>query len=196
MSDKPDQGVHKHPPRLAIVTSETDGSSEPDTAVIPDDVLTSDEFESVGVFATALPRCGKLTGSGGKCQQPVVAPGAAVCRVHGGSAPHVRAAAIERLRDTRDAALERLIHTLKERGASLDPRTLLDIVTKLTDKVELLEGRATARTETTELNLVEIRATFNSKLDDLASSYARAPMVLDMIDKMMGEGGYSDEANG
>jgi hypothetical protein len=74
----------------------------------------------------------------------------------------------------------------------MDPRTLLDIVTRLTDKVELLEGRATARTETAEFELDEVRATFNVKLDELASSYARAPMVLDMIDKMMLEGEYAE----
>jgi len=170
-----DNEVHSDPPALAIVT---DGVQAPDD-----------------VFAPALPRCGKLTGKGKECQLPVIAMGATVCRVHGGAAPQVRTAAIERLRDARDSALDRLVENLKVRGRDLDPRTLLDIVTRLTDKVELLEGRATARTETAEFNLTEIRATFSHKLDELASSYARAPMVLDMVDKMMGEGEY-DEANG
>jgi len=173
----PDNEVPKHPTLVVV------GGKVP--------LPTGDP---VTEFAETLDRCTAKASSGSTCSQPVAVRGATVCRLHGGAAPQVQAAALERLRETRDAALERLLSSIKERGDRLDPRVLLDITTKLTDKVELLEGRATARTETSEFNLTEIRATFNAKLDDLASSYSRAPMVLDMIDQMMGEGEYAEEA--
>jgi len=106
----------------------------------------------------------------------------------------VREAALSRIREARDGALDALITTLDTDADKLDPRTLLDVVTKLTDKLELLEGRATARTETTEFKLEEARKTFKVKLDALADSYKRAPSVLDMVDRMMGEGKYAPDA--
>lgn len=176
-----------HPPTLSIAApleGTPDEFNDPDEAA-PDE-------DPIARFMGDLDRCSKLSSNGSPCGQAVVGPGATVCRMHGGAAPQVREAAITRLRDARDTALDRLVSSLKLRGEDMDPRTLLDIVTRLTDKVELLEGRATARTETAEFKLDEVRATFNVKLDELASSYARAPMVLDMIDKMMSEGEYAE----
>lgn len=154
--------------------------------------LADPDEDPVARLMGELDQCHATSARGTQCGQPVVGPGAKVCRMHGGAAPQVREPAIARLRDARDTALDRLVSSLKARGEDMDPRTLLDIVTRLTDKVELLEGRATARTETAEFELDEVRATFNVKLDELASSYARAPMVLDMIDKMMLEGEYAE----
>ena len=182
------------PPTLRIVDGDREGPDEfkaRDTTPVKPEVVDDD----VARFLAGRDRCGARTAIGGTCGQPVVGPGATVCRVHGGAAPQVREAAIARLRTARDGALEQLITVLSSDGDKLDPRTLLDVVTKLTDKVELLEGRATARTETAEFKLEEVRATFKVKLDALAASYKRAPSVLDMVDRMMGEGKYAPDAD-
>ena len=187
MTDDPTaEGVQVHPLSLAIAPP----LDETDEAVT--EHPEADEFNDVAAFMKGVTRCDAPKLGGGVCDQPVVGPGATVCRLHGGAAPQVREAAITRLREARDGALDALIEALSSRGDKLDPRTLLDVVTKLTAQVELLEGRVTARTETHEFKLEESRATFTAKLDALASSYERAPKVLDMIDKMMGEGEYAE----
>ena len=184
-SETPRHRVHENPPRLAVV--DTDDAPTPEVVSTP-----SDEFKQrLDAYVDHPSHC---TALGGQCGQPVVAPGATVCRVHGGAAPQVREAALSRIREARDGALDALITTLDTDADKLDPRTLLDVVTKLTDKLELLEGRATARTETTEFKLEEARKTFKVKLDALADSYKRAPSVLDMVDRMMGEGKYAPDA--
>ena len=187
-----DDKVHPDLPPLALVSANPD---VPDDS--PEVVSTpSDEFkveDDVARFMVGKDRCHAKTATGGTCSQPTVGPGASVCRVHGGNAPQVREAAISRLREARDHALDSLVATLSSDGDKMDPRTLLDVVTKLTDKVELMEGRATARTESSEFKLEEVRATFEAKLDDLASSYKRMPSVLDMVDRMMGEGKYAED---
>jgi hypothetical protein len=50
----------------------------------------------------------------------------------------------------------------------------------------------TERTENTEFKLEESRKLLDIRLDRLAESYGRAPMVLDMVDEMMGEGQYAE----
>lgn len=188
MEDKPPRHrVRPNPPPLALVAGDDD---PPEVVSTPSD----DEFKEVARYLNGDARCTAKTAAGSPCSQPVVGPGVNVCRVHGGNAPQVREAAIGRLREARDQALESLVTTLSSDGDKMDPRTLLDVVTKLTDKVELLEGRATERTESSEFKLEEVRATFTAKLDDLASSYKRMPSVLDMVDRMMGEGKYAEDA--
>jgi hypothetical protein len=180
------EGVQAHPLQLAIAPPIDD------TTEATKDHLEAPEFNDVAAFMEGVARCDAPKLGGGACGQPVVGPGATVCRLHGGAAPQVQEAAITRLREARDGALDALIEALSSRGDKLDPRTLLDVVTKLTTQVELLEGRVTGRTESHEFKLEESRATFTKKLDALASSYERAPKVLDMIDKMMGEGDYAE----
>jgi hypothetical protein len=104
--------------------------------------------------------------TGLQCRKSAI-PGGAVCRFHGGAAPQVQAAALERLRTTRDLALAKLEESLADLDG-FDPRVLLDIVTRLTDKVELLEGRATERTESkAEVDVRQARVEFTAKLEDL-----------------------------
>lgn len=93
--------------------------------------------------------------TGAQCSKPPI-PGGTVCRYHGGAAPQVRERALERLREARDLALERLIENLAP-GSSVDPAVQLSIVDKLTAKIELLEGRATERRESSEHRVVETR---------------------------------------
>lgn len=148
-----------------------------------------DEFDLTPIvsFLSSHARCSAHNVKGEPCGQPVAVQGATVCRIHGGAAPQVQAAAVDRLRVVRDLGIDRLDRILTTNGDRLDPRVLLDIVTKLTDKIELLEGRATARTETSELRLEEVRKQFTVRLEALADSYRRAPAVLEMVDRMMGE---------
>jgi len=104
--------------------------------------------------------------SGDRCRNKAI-PGGNVCRFHGGDAPQVRAAALARIVEARDLALAKLISGLDELGDEFDPRVLLDIVTKLTDKAELLEGRATARQETIRIDATEVRNRVLGQLDEL-----------------------------
>ena len=192
-----DHEVHVHPPHIALAPEfnalpEGDAAPPEASSEAPPDPTNDDEFKGVARYMGGLEACGAKTATGSACTNNVVGPGATVCRLHGGAAPQVREAAITRLREARDGALDALIEALSSRGDALDPRTLLDVVTKLTAQVELLEGRVTARTETHEFKLEESRATFTARLDALAASYERAPMVLDMVDKMMAEGDYAE----
>lgn len=158
----------------------------PDDNVQPDPERDLDaEFDEVVRFLDSHDRCSAHKVNGDPCRQPVTAPGVSVCRFHGGAAPQVQEAAINRLRMLRDTSMERLMEVLEAHGSNLDPRVLLDVVTKLTDKIELLEGRATARTESNELRVEEVRKSFEVKLSALAESYKRAPAVLEMVDQMM-----------
>jgi hypothetical protein len=51
--------------------------------------------------------------SGQRCKQRVV-PGAAVCHYHGGAAPQVKAAALERLRALQHPAIDRLARLIAQ----------------------------------------------------------------------------------
>ena len=103
--------------------------------------------------------------SGEPCKQPAI-PGGTVCRYHGGGAPQVRARALARLEAARDAALARLTEAL-DPGATVpvDPGTLLAIVDKLTGKIELLQGRATERSESAHIRADLSAAAIHAALD-------------------------------
>lgn len=106
--------------------------------------------------------------TGQRCRNKAI-PGGTVCRFHGGNAPQVRAAALARITEARDLALTRLIEGLDQLGDAYDPRTLLDVVVKLTDKEQLLEGKVTTRSETIKIDASKIRAQLDNKLDELAA---------------------------
>jgi len=53
------------------------------------------------------PRCTATNRRGTRCQK-APEPGATVCRMHGGAAPQVKAAAMERLRALQQPAIDRL----------------------------------------------------------------------------------------
>lgn len=116
-------------------------------------------------------RCTAHNRRGSQCGRAPV-PGASVCHYHGGAAPQVREKAAERLTAARDMALERLIEFIADDGDIADPRILLDSVTKLTTQVELLQGRATSRTEVDErVHYEQVRIDLIAKLDDLAARH-------------------------
>lgn len=121
--------------------------------------------------------------SGEQCKRRAI-PGGKVCVLHGGKAPQVQAKALLNLRRARDAALDKLNDSIAVNGENMDPRALLDIVVKLTDKVELLEGRATERTESSakvemEARSVTVRASIEAKLEDLAARLERQAGMTD-----------------
>lgn len=161
-------------------------TDDPDDRLQPQPI-GDDEFTAVIRHLNTGAQCTAAKANGDPCTQPVAVAGATVCRIHGGATPQVQAAAVDRLRTVRDAAMEALSSILDTDGTNLDPRVLLDIVTKLTRDIELLEGRATERTEASEFKLEEVRKSLDVRIAALADSYKRAPMVLDMVDQMMGE---------
>lgn len=139
-------------------------------ALVPDAIDQSRSEESTvdtaSLVAPNRPCSARSKQTGEPCRVPAI-PGGSVCRFHGGKSPQVQAAALARIRQARDLALEKLAAALEAQGEFLDPRTLLDITVKLTDKVELLEGRATERKESTTTHIAEVRAKVDHLLDEL-----------------------------
>lgn len=139
--------------------------------------------EEEALDAVLSSRCSAMSKqSGEQCKRRPI-PGGNVCKIHGGGAPQVQARALENLRRARDAALDALNTSIDEYGERMDPRALLDIVTKLTDKVELLEGRATERRESSskvemEQRSLTIKASIDSKLDDVRRRIERQAEVI------------------
>lgn len=121
--------------------------------------------------------------SGTRCKKSAE-PGQRVCRMHGGASPQAQRAALSRLKEARDAALDELTKAITEHGDKFDPKTLLDITVKLTDKVELLEGRATARQESIRVDSDEVKSMLRERLDQLTRSQSRRPDVLEMVKDM------------
>lgn len=113
-------------------------------------------------------QCTAKNRSGNQCgRAPIV--GGTVCHYHGGAAPQVQSKAIERLAHARDLALDRFIEFVADDGDIIDPKILLDAATRLTDKVELLQGRATQRTETDDRAHYEsVKLDLLERLDELA----------------------------
>lgn len=93
-------------------------------------------------------------------------PGGTVCRHHGGAAPQVKRAALERIRDARDASL-RLFNEYVEQKL-VDPRTALDATTRLSELSEVLDGRSSGRVD---INITDtgIDADLDRLVADLAS---------------------------
>lgn len=64
------------------------------------------------------------------CRQPAI-PGGTVCRYHGGAAPQVRLAALERLKAYQDRAIDRLFKLVEQEGF---PSTSLSAVKDVLDR--------------------------------------------------------------
>lgn len=124
--------------------------------------LTPDE-----ILPALVDRCGAKTRDGLTCQnRPML--GTNRCRMHGGSSPQAQAKAAERIALARDLALETLIKRIDEEGDLLDPKILLESIVKLTEKHELLSGRATDRKESKQIRDPEkVRAELESRIDEL-----------------------------
>ena len=73
--------------------------------------------------------------------------------MHGGAAPQVKAKAAERLKQARDLVLEKFVEYT--RAGIVDPKTALEACVKLTQLTEVLEGRASDRTEIITPDAVE-----------------------------------------
>lgn len=127
----------------------------------------------------------KAKTSGKRCAQRAI-PGGHVCRFHGGGAPQVKRKAAERLGRLRDLALDSLIVTMEAEGELLDPAVRLKMVTELTKQIELLEGRATSRTEEKGAQeAAEVMSRLQGQIDQLADRNAKRAATLKVIN---GEG--------
>ena len=121
-----------------------------------------------GLFPT---QCQAHYRRGTQCGRAPV-PGATVCHYHGGAAPQVREKAAERIAHARDLSLERYIEFVADDGDIADPTILLNAIIKLTSQVELLQGRATSRTEVDErVHYEQVRVDLIARLDDLADRH-------------------------
>lgn len=123
--------------------------------------------------------CNARNRKGERCRLKSI-PGGSVCRMHGGAAPQVRAKAVDRIREARDLALDRLIETLSpDAEFPTPPKVLAEIADKFTRQVELLEGRATDRREVSESGAVEVRHRVVGEIERLASKREETQAVLD-----------------
>ena len=109
--------------------------------------------------------------SGAPCKR-YARPGMRVCIIHGGGAPSSIEAAVQRLALARDMALEAFMERIGE--DEVDSAVMLQAVVKLGQQIELLEGRATSRSESyTEQRSYEVRARLEGALDQLAERRQR-----------------------
>ena len=146
---------------------------DPTTGEILDESSPPTESNVVALDPSlGLPtRCTGHNRRGAQCGRAPV-PGATVCHYHGGAAPQVREKAAERIAQARDMATERFIEFLADDGDIADPTVLLAAITKLTVQVELLQGRATSRTEIDErVHYEQVRVDLIARLDDLADRH-------------------------
>lgn len=91
--------------------------------------------------------------------------------------------AAERLGRLRDLALDSLIRTMETEGELLDPGVRLKMVTDLTKQIELLEGRATSRSDdhAAAAQANEVMSRLQSQIDALADRNANREQKLRMV---------------
>ncbi len=135
--------------------------------------------ESEPEFVTTS-RCTAHARTGLQCGKYAI-PGGTVCHIHGGNAPQVRAAALSRLTEVRDLALDRLLESLAPPESSMfavEVKDLLAVVDKLTTKVQLLSGEATTREETIQVD--EVRLRLDERLAQLAQRVQINEEIIDI----------------
>lgn len=120
---------------------------------------------------------------GERCKRTAI-PGGTVCRYHGGNAPQVRAKAVDRIKEARDMALDRLIESLEPDAEWPVPaKVLADITDKFTRQIELLEGRATDRKEVAESHAVEVRHRLMGEIERLAAKREETRVAIERAEK-------------
>lgn len=125
-------------------------------------------------------QCEATARSGFRCTKFAI-PGGNVCHMHGGNAPQVRAAAVSRLIEARDMALDRMIEQLAPPESPIyaqEIKDLLAVVDKLTSKVQLLSGEATSRDESVEVG--EVRLRLDQRLANLANRVHANETIIDV----------------
>ena len=109
--------------------------------------------------------CKATTRAGKQCANAPIT-GAVVCRMHGGSAPQVKAKAAERIAETRDSALDALTALIE--SGEVDAKVALDAVVKLTETHETLEGRVARR----EGRVVDERSDLDRDIEALLAEFS------------------------
>ena len=137
------------------------------------DTLAIETGELIVSTLTLTETCAGTNRRGQSCgRRPIL--GGSVCQFHGGDIPIVRDKAIERLQHARDISLERYIEFIADDGDLADPRILLDAVVKLTDMVEIVQGRAIQRSEVDErVHYEEVRVQLVDKLETLLDRHKK-----------------------
>lgn len=108
--------------------------------------------------------------TGKRCGQRAI-PGGSVCRYHGGNAPHVRAKATERLAALQSLAIDGLLSDLETDMVSAD--TKLKIIDRMQHWLNLSEGKATAKTDSTEVS--DVRRRLELRLEQVAERIGDKP---------------------
>lgn len=142
--------------------------------------------ERVQDLPSALPLpyyCTAHNRQGERCRRTAI-PGGTVCRYHGGNAPQVKAKAVDRIREARDLALDRLIESLDpEAEWQVPAKVLADITDRFTRQIELLEGRATDRKEVSESHAVEVRHRLVGEIERLAAKREETRVAIERAER-------------
>lgn len=113
--------------------------------------------------------CTATNSQGERCGMAPIR-GGSVCYRHGGNAPQTQAKAAERLAAARDHALELFVQRMDDNGDLIDPNVLLKAIGELTKLSELLDGRATQRSEEFSVQRAEtVTLELQGKIERLAS---------------------------
>lgn len=83
-------------------------------------------------------QCKATTRQGNRCKTDAIR-GATVCRMHGGSAPQVKAAAKRRLLEAADPAAAALVKIALDEG--MDPRVRVMAIRDLLDRAGIMEPK-------------------------------------------------------
>lgn len=139
--------------------------------------------EAIGEFLPLPVQCTAHNRKGERCGAKSI-PGGSVCIFHGGNAPQVKAKAVDRIREARDLALDRLIDSLSpEAEWQVPAKVLADITDRFTRQIELLEGRATDRKEVSESHAVEVRHRLVGEIERLAAKREETRVAIERAER-------------
>lgn len=109
--------------------------------------------------------------TGNRCGKRAI-PGGSVCRYHGGNAPHVRAKATERLAALQSLAIDGLLGDLEHDVVPADVK--LKIIDRMQHWLNLSEGKATSKTDATEVS--DVRRRLELRLEQVAERVGEKPL--------------------